>query len=150
MNRGDWNQAINVINQSKIRWTLGTFKPFKSAGTDEIVPALLQQGMEDLAPHLCCISTACLAYGYIPMAWRQVGVTFIPKPRKPDYTEAKPYRAISLSSFLFKTMEKLVGRHIRDGALKKYPLHRNQHAYQTGRSTETTLHNVVNKHRKCY
>jgi hypothetical protein len=40
-------------------------------------------------------------------------------------------------------MEKLVDRHIRDGALKEYPLHRNQHAYQTGKSTETTLHNVV-------
>jgi hypothetical protein len=30
-NRGDWNLARTVINQSKIRWALGTFKPFKSA-----------------------------------------------------------------------------------------------------------------------
>jgi hypothetical protein len=44
--RGDWNLAKHVINQSEIRWALGTFKPFKSAGTDGIVPALLQQGME--------------------------------------------------------------------------------------------------------
>jgi hypothetical protein len=34
-------------------------------------------------------------------------------------------------------------RHIRDGALRVYPLHRNQHAYQKGKSTETALHNVV-------
>jgi hypothetical protein len=142
-NRGDWNLARNVINQSKIRWALDTFKPFKSAGTDEIVPTLLQQGMEHLAPHLCCIFRACLVYGYIPMAWRQVRVTFTPKPRKPGYTEAKAYRPISLSLFLLKMMEKLVDRHIRDGALKEYPLHRNQHAYQTGKSTETALHNVV-------
>jgi hypothetical protein len=33
-----------VINQSKIRWVLGTFKPFNSAGTDWIGPVLLQQG----------------------------------------------------------------------------------------------------------
>jgi hypothetical protein len=135
--------GVIVINQSKIRWALNTFKPFKSAGTDEIVPALLQQGMEYLSPHLCCIFRACLAYGYIPKAWRQVRVMFIPKPGKPDYTKAKAYRPISLSSFLLKTMEKLVYRHIRDGALKNYPLHRNQHAYQTGKSTETALHNVV-------
>jgi hypothetical protein len=63
-----------------------------------------------------------MAYGFIPMAWRQVKVTFIPKPGKLDYTEAKAYRPISLSSFLLKTMEKLVDRHIMDGALKKYPL----------------------------
>jgi hypothetical protein len=35
-----------------------------------------------------------------------------------------------------------VDRHIKDGALKKYPLHRNQHAYQIDKSTETALHNV--------
>jgi hypothetical protein len=40
-------------------------------------------------------------------------------------------------------MEKLVDRHIRDGALKVHPLHRNQHAYQISKSTETSLHNVV-------
>jgi hypothetical protein len=40
-------------------------------------------------------------------------------------------------------MEKLEERNIRDGALKIHPLHRNQHAYQTGKSTETALHNVT-------
>jgi hypothetical protein len=51
-NRGDWNLAKHVINHSKIRWALGTFKPYKSAGTDGIVPAFLQQGEEYLVPHL--------------------------------------------------------------------------------------------------
>jgi hypothetical protein len=136
-NRGHWNLAKIVINQSKIRWALNTFKPFKSAGTDVIVPAFLQQGVEHLSPHLCCIFRACLAYGYILMAWRQVRVTFIAKPGKPDYTEAKAYCPISLSSVLLKMMEKLVDRYIRDCALKGHPLHRNQHAYQTSKSTET-------------
>lgn len=40
-------------------------------------------------------------------------------------------------------MEKVVDRYIRDGALKIHPLHRNLHAYQIGKSTETALHNVV-------
>jgi hypothetical protein len=40
-------------------------------------------------------------------------------------------------------MEKLVDWHIRDGAVGVHLLHQNQHAYQTGKSTETTLHNVV-------
>jgi hypothetical protein len=59
-----------------------------------------------------------MAYGFIPMAWRQVKVIFIPKPGKLDYTEVKAYRPIGLSSFLLKTMEKLVDRHIRDCALR--------------------------------
>jgi hypothetical protein len=86
-----------------------------------------------------------MAYGFIPMAWRQVKVTFIPKHGKSDYTEAKVYRPISLSSFLLKTMEKIVDRHIRDRALRSQPLHLNQYAYQTGKSTETALHNVVTR-----
>jgi hypothetical protein len=40
-------------------------------------------------------------------------------------------------------MEKLVKKHIRDVALKIHPLHRNQHTYQIGKSTETALHSVV-------
>jgi hypothetical protein len=40
-------------------------------------------------------------------------------------------------------MKKLVDRHIRNGALKKYPLLRNKHAYQTGKSTKTAFYNVV-------
>jgi hypothetical protein len=31
-NRGEWDLAKRVINQSKIRWILTTFKQFKSAG----------------------------------------------------------------------------------------------------------------------
>jgi hypothetical protein len=76
-----------------------------------------------------------MAYGFIPTVWRQVKV----KPGKLYYAEAK----VCHPSFLLKTMEKLVDRHIRDSALREHPLHRNQHAYQIGKSTETALHNVV-------
>jgi hypothetical protein len=115
-------------------------------GRDDIVPALLQQGMEHLLLYQCHIFRACLAYGYIHMACRKVRATFIPKPRKSDYTEAKAYCPIGLFSFILKMMKKLVDRHIRDGVLKEYLLHQNQHAYQTGKSTtETALHNVVSR-----
>jgi hypothetical protein len=123
-----------VINQSKISWLLSNFKPFKSARTNEIIPAILQQGAEQLIPELCLIFRASMAYGFIPTARRQVKVTFIPKPGKLDYIEAKAYRPISLS-FLLKTMENLVDRPISEDALRIYPLHRNQHAYQKGKST---------------
>ena len=40
--REDRELSKRVSDQSKIRWVINTFKPFKSAGTVEIVPALLQ------------------------------------------------------------------------------------------------------------
>jgi hypothetical protein len=42
-------------------------------------------------------------------------------------------------------MEKLVDRHVRDGVLRINSLHRNQHSYQKGKSTETALHYVVTR-----
>jgi hypothetical protein len=141
--REDWELSKKVTDQSKIRWAISTFKPFKSAGTDGIVPALLQQRVEHLTTHLCRIFRACLARGYIPKAWRQVKVTFIPKPGKAKYTEAKAYRLISLSCYMLKPMKKLVDRHIRAEILGLHPLHQNQFAYQPGKSTETALHHVI-------
>jgi hypothetical protein len=42
-------------------------------------------------------------------------------------------------------MEKLVDGHMRNGALRIHPLHRNQHAFQIGKSIDTALHNVVTR-----
>jgi hypothetical protein len=125
----DWKLVKKVNDQSKIRWAISTFKPFKLAGTNGIVPALLQQGVEHLMTHLYHIFRACLTRGYIPKVWRQVKAMFIPKPGKAKYIESKAYHPISLSSFVLKTMEKLAETHIRDGILGLHPLHRYQFAY---------------------
>jgi hypothetical protein len=39
-------------------------------------------------------------------------------------------------------MEKLVDKHMREGVLK-YAVHQNQYAYQSAKSTETTLYNML-------
>ncbi|XP_076548117.1 uncharacterized protein LOC143306051 [Osmia lignaria lignaria] len=56
---------------------------------------------------------------------------------------AKSYRPISLTSFLLKTLERLVDRHVREHTLAKRPIHASQHAYQSGKSVETALHHLV-------
>jgi hypothetical protein len=143
--REDWELSKRITDQSTIKWAINTFKPFKSAGTDEIATALLQQGVDYLTTHLWRIFRACLAWGYIPISWRQVKVTFIPKPGKANYTEAKAYHPNSLSSFMLKMMEKLVDRHIRDKFLGLRTLNRYQFAYQPGKSTTTALHHVITR-----
>lgn len=140
-----WQIAERVITEDKLRWAISSFQPFKSAGPDGIFPALLQWGSELILGRLVRIMRACLALGYIPKAWRETNVIFIPKPGRSDYTNPKSFRPISLTSFLLKTMERLVERDLRDGALKDIPLHRNQHAYCQGKSTESALHAVVTR-----
>lgn len=143
LDREDWYLIRKVVNVTKIRWAIKSFGPYKSAGPDLIIPALLQQGIDSIQSLLCSIYRVCLAYGYIPMAWRQTKVVFIPKPGRPSYAQAKAYRPISLSSFMLKTLERLVDRHIRDNVFMEHPLNKYQFAYQTGKSTEAALHQVV-------
>jgi hypothetical protein len=131
--REDWELYKKFIDQSTIGGAISTLKSLKSAGSDGIVPAPLQQGVENVMIHLCHIFKACLAGGYMPKAWRWVKVMFIPKPRKANYAKAKAYHPISLSSFMLKTIEKLVDRHIRDEILGVRPLHRYQFAYKPGK-----------------
>jgi ribonuclease HI len=151
----DRDTAYQIISEDNLRWAIGTFSPYKSPGTDTIYPVMLQKGLPIISRTLCRLFRVCLAWGYMPKAWRKVRVVFIPKPGRKDYSEAKSFRPISLSSFLLKTMEKLIDRHIRDTVLSRAPVHQNQHAYQPGKSTETALHALVSRaeraiHRRQY
>jgi hypothetical protein len=65
------------------------------------------------------------------------------KPGKDSYTRPRDFRPISLTCFLLKTLESLVDRYIRHGALAVKPLHPNQHDYEAGKSFETALHQLV-------
>jgi hypothetical protein len=135
--------AAKVITFQRVEWAIDSFAPYKSPGADGIFPALLQQGRRILIPYLTRIFRACLATGFVPTAWRQVKVVFIPKPGRSSYCEPKDFRPISLTSFLLKTLERLVDRYLRDEVLVIQPLHPNQHAYQAGKSVETALHYLV-------
>jgi len=108
------------------------------------MPIMLQQGFELLAGKLLMLLRASLALGYIPMSWRHIRVVYIPKPGKP-LSQAKSLRPITLMSFILKTLEKLLDRHIKDGVLVERPLHQNQFAYRAGMSTETALFQVVHR-----
>lgn len=143
--RGGAGIAQRVVTESKTRWAIRHFKPYKSSGNDGIFPALLQRAEHILIPILVKIYRACLEFGYVPMSWRSTRVIFIPKPGKSDYCSAKSFRPISLSSFLLKTLERMIDYYIRDEISGNECLHGGQHAYQAGKSTETALHTLVSK-----
>ena len=67
---------------------------------------------------------------------------FILAPRKASYTKAKVYCHIRLLSFVQKTIQRLVARHIRDNTLG-CPLCLYQSAYKTGKSKETAIYHVI-------
>jgi hypothetical protein len=135
--------AVRIVTYRRVEWAIDSFAPYKSPGVDGIFPALLQEGQEVLIPYLIKIFRPCLATGYVMTAWRQFKVVFIPKPGRNSYCGPKDFRPISFTSFLLKTLERLVDRFLRDEILVSKPLHPNQHAYQAGKSVETALHQLV-------
>ena len=138
-----WIEASKIVSETKIKRAIESFQPYKSPGTDGIYPIMLQKAIDAIVTNLDNIYRACLVHGYIPEVWRESKVVFIPKPGKETYDTPKSFRPISLTSFLLKTLERLVDRHLREETLKKQPFNKNQHAYQEGRTTETALHDVT-------
>jgi hypothetical protein len=118
----DWLVASEAVNSNKIRWAIKGFGPFKFVAQDGMFPALLKNGIEILSRPLVKIFAAFFALGYIPDAWQKVRVIFIPKPGCTSYELTKSFRPISLTSFLVKTMERLVDQSIGMGPLKRFPL----------------------------
>ena len=129
----------------RVKWAVSDFASFTSPGIDGIYPVVLQKGIDIIIERLVRLLQASIALGYIPTQWRTARVVFVPKPGHNDYTQPKSFRPISLMSFLLKTTERLIHRHIRDGPLVRYHLHANQHAYLAGKSTDIALHNLVSK-----
>lgn len=142
-NRLDWIQARRIVWPGASTWAIKSFEPYKAPGPDGIWPIMIQECKDIIEGRLENIFTACIAFGYVPKAWRSVRVAFIPKPGKINYSDAKSFRPISLSSCLLKCLERLIDRYIRNTCLKKMPLSSKQHAYQAGKSTDTVLLEVV-------
>ncbi|KAL1448444.1 hypothetical protein WDU94_012211 [Cyamophila willieti] len=141
----DWEKSKAVVTIRRVKAAVCTFKPFKSPGPDKIYPALLQEGLDLICPVLCKLFRFSLALRYIPRCWRKAKVVFLAKPGRRNLSQAKSFRPISLSSFLLKTLERLVDWHLEEDLLSRIPHSPNQHAYQRGKSTETALNELVTK-----
>lgn len=142
--RASWETAKKVVTYGRARWAVTSFQPFKSPGPDGVYPVLLQQGWDIIGPLLSRLFRASVAFGYVPHNWKMARVVFIPKPGK-NPLDPKAYRPITLSSFILKALEKLMGLHVQQNFLKERPLHINQHAYRVGKSCDSALHQLVSR-----
>ena len=136
-------QHRNIISYERVKWALHSFDKYKSPGYDGIYPIMLQKGWNIIGKYIVDIYKACLTLGYVPNIWKEVKVTFIPKPGKDDYTSPKSFRPISLTSTMLKGMERIMDRHMKEVMNENSNIHKSQHAFQQGKSTETALHEIV-------
>ena len=133
----------DIVTRDKIRWAVNSFKPYKAPGPDGLAPAVIQHSLPYTTECLLSLFKGCIQLSYTPKVWRKANVIFLPKPGKGRYDIAGSWRPISLSSFLVKTLERLVDRHIRTPRLERMLRSNNQFAYLRGVSTEAALHRLV-------
>jgi hypothetical protein len=124
------------ITADRIREAISGFGPNKTPGPDGIKPLVLQHLLEQALDKLVKIFNASMSLGYTPAIWRRSKVVFIPKSGKKDYGDPRSFWPISLTCFLFKTLERLVMWQLDELCLMDKPLHDNQFAFRKGRSTE--------------
>lgn len=134
--------CADFITCEKVTWAINSFEPFKSPGMDGVFPKMLQVTADRVAPILTSVFKRCIIDGSLPEIWKKIKVVFIPKAGKINHSKAKDYRPISLSSFMLKTMERVLDIFIR-GHFREEIISASQHAYIKGKSTETALHEVV-------
>lgn len=138
----DLNSIKSVVTNEKLEWAIDSFDPYKSPGLDGIMPAMLQKGKKILIPWLLVIYRSSLYHTHLPASWNKIKIVFIPKAGRSSHATAKDFRPISLSSFLTKTLERLLDTQIKN-SVPEDRLSLSQHAYTKGKSVETALHEVV-------
>jgi len=131
-----------MLTRQRLFWAIDSFDAYKSPGEDKVFPAMIQKAKTLVSPWLLAIYRGCLELNYVPESWRLARVVFIPKAGKSSHCQPKDYRPISLTSFIFKILERITETWIREHLDPNF-LSKDQHAYTKGKSTESALHSVV-------
>ena len=136
--------SLEWITNARIRRALNQFKPHKTAGPDGLKPIALRQLPEAAITYIRHIYTACIEIEFSPIRWCHSIVLFMPKQGKKSYKEPRSFRPLSLTSFLFKGLERLAVWRIEETALIERPLHSKQFAFRKNMSTDHALTGALN------
>ncbi len=103
---------IDYVTLVSFLEAISSFGNTKAGGPDGLKPVVLKNLPINCMGRLQAIYISFLFSGYVPACWRRSKVVFIPKPGKPDYSKAQAFCPITLTSFLFMAMEKVVLKHL--------------------------------------
>jgi hypothetical protein len=124
-------EAIDPFTRDEIRHALGTFKPKKSAGPDEIPLIILKECYPLLEPYIHELFLFIVQSGSFPESWKLAKIK--PIHKKGDYSKIENYRPISNLNSISKLFERCILNRL-EGLDTDGP---NQHGFKKGHSTTT-------------
>ena len=117
------------------------FKNKKSPGPDKLQPFILKELPLSKIRELLFIYKTMLLLQFTPTQWKESKVIWIPKPGKDNYKHYKSWRAISLSNYPLKGLEKLI---VKQADKDMVEVNAHQHGFRRNRSTESAISETVN------
>ena len=125
------------IDENGVLKLLGTLKPKKAAGPDQLRPQLLRDLRPAIAPILTQIFRTSLETGRVPSDWRTANVA--PIYKKGSKNKAENYRPVSLTCICSKMMEHIIVSQINKHLKKQEILVPYQHGFRESLSCDTQL-----------
>ena len=126
-----------VFTERGVRLLLEGLDPTKAAGPDQILPRVLKELAETVAPLLTNIFNRSYRTGVVPSEWGHANV--VPAYKKGKKFLAVNYRPISLTCVSCKLMEHIVAHQIMGHADENGILYPLQHGFRSKLSCETQL-----------
>ena len=133
------------INRKRLHKAVKLLKKDKAPGSDGITNEMIVNSLDHIETTLLNIFTACIEKEYVPSSWQTANSAIIAKPGKDDYSKAKSYRIISLTSNLLKILETLILWHLQTDLKMEKAINKNQYGFRRGHATDTAILNLVNK-----
>ncbi|QKX53974.1 uncharacterized protein TRUGW13939_01054 [Talaromyces rugulosus] len=126
-------QAHMLITPERVHQALFSQSIKKAPGADRLNFKACRLLWALDSPRIIGMARQCFRLGVHPGAWKTAKGILLRKPGKPDYTQVKAWRVISLLSCLGKVVEKLAAGLIADWCEAQGALHPGQMGCRRGR-----------------
>ena len=134
-----------IISLKRLRKAVKELKINKAPGKDGIRNEMIKESIKDIENDLVILFRSCIAKCCIPNAWKIGEGKILAKSGKSDYSIAKAYRIITLSSCLMKLLETLILWHLQTDLKIEKASSKHQHGFKAGSSTDTAVVNLIEK-----
>ena len=120
------SRAFEQVNAHLVGTLLAKASNNSSPGDDRISADIVKVFWQWDKQRIVQLVRACIRLGYHPELRKAAKGVVIPKPGKPDYSEVRAYRVISLLNIISKLVERTAAHLIADHLERKRGLHNGQ------------------------
>ena len=126
-----------IVPTEMVAKKIKAMKDDKSHGVDGISPKLFMETVEQISIPLARVFNLSLKEGVVPIKWKEANI--IPLFKKGSRNKSENYRPVSLTSMIYKLLERLIKDHMVDFLVRYKLLNPSQHGFLKARLCLTNM-----------